>query len=207
MTFADRRAEAQTYLETLYGGVRGAADIALFFLPGARSLRFPVAEIAAAAHEGVQASLEPGVNVYHSCCLLTPQSAAAGGRGRAGDAAVFPGAWADIDIAGAAHKSAALPPSREAAMTLINGMVLTPTLIVDSGHGLYAWWLFETPLALRDEAARARAHRLVRGAQQALRSLSEQQGWTLDDTADLARVLRLPGTVNWKIDGDPRPVR
>lgn len=205
MDFTDRRDEARRFLRALYGNVPG--DVGLFMLPGAHSIRLPSDDLDAVAHEAVQASLAEQTNIYLTCCLLTPGSGSRGGRGAAEDAAVIPGVWVDLDIAGAAHKSSALPPTQEVGLELLREMAAAPTFVVDSGWGLYGWWLFDRPRPLLDAGARDRAHRMVLGTQEALRRLAAPHGWTVDPTGDLARVLRLPGTTNWKIDGDPRPVR
>lgn len=207
MEFSERRDEALHFLQALWGGTGRTADLGLFVLPGATALRVPTSDLTVAAHEAVQASLQPDANVYMSCCLLSPESAARGGRGRAEDTVAMSALWADLDISGPAHKSTSLPPDRDAGLALLAAMTHVPSLVVDSGWGLQAWWLFEHPMALDTEESRHQFHRLVRGCQTALGQLAGQQGWTVDPTADLARVLRLPGTTNWKIDGDPRPVR
>lgn len=204
-TFPERRAEALRFLEALFP--KGADDsvVSLFALPGAFSLHLPASDLAAVAHEGVQASLEEGANVYVGCCLRRPGITS--GRGAVADTTWIPGVWVDLDIAGPAHKSAALPPSRAAALELLDRMDVAPTLVVDSGWGVQAWWLFDGgERRLADDDARERARRLVKGGQEALQRLATPSGWVVDPTAELARVLRLPGTTNWKIEGDPRPV-
>lgn len=204
-----RKAEARRYLAELFGARAGDEDATLFLLPSSGSssaLRLPSSDLDAVAHEAVQASLEEGASVYLTCCLLTRESSSRVGRGRAEDAAVIPGVWVDLDVAGPAHKSSNLPPSLEAGLELLGAMQPLPSLVVDSGHGLYGWWLFHAPIPL-DLELRPRAHRLVKAGQAALGALAAGRGWTVDATADLARVLRLPGTTNWKVPGDPRPVR
>src|SRR5262249_1782569 len=42
--------------------------------------------------------------------------------------------------------------------------------------------------------------------QEALRARCRERGWSMDSTHDLARVLRLPGTVNRKLPDNPVPV-
>jgi hypothetical protein len=51
------------------------------------------------------------------------------------------------------------------------------------------------PLVLRDAGVQGQARRIVYGIQ---RRLAHDAGWKVDNTADLARVLRLPGTTNTK---------
>jgi hypothetical protein len=53
---------------------------------------------------------------------------------------------------------------------------------------------------------RAAAASLSQRLQGTLRSAAARQGWKLDNTSDLSRILRIPGTLNHK-GGDPLPVR
>lgn len=207
VSFQGRRDEARRFLDLLWGNCTRSGDLGLFFLPGFRSLHIPSNNLDDAAHEIAQASLIDGSHVYMNTCLLSETCRGKPGRGGAADALMIAGIWADVDIAGPAHKSDVLPPDRETALEeLCMAMVLPPTLVVDSGHGLYPWWLFDKPRRLADEDGRDRAHRLVQATQLALSELGERHGWSLDHTADLARILRPPGTVNWKLEDDPRAV-
>ena len=72
-----------------------------------------------------------------------------------------------------------------------------PSAMVNSGGGYHLYWLLKDPWVLSDEDQRA----MARGLQ---RAWIEQVGG--DSSAkDLARVLRLPGTTNFKYN-PPRPV-
>lgn len=207
-TYTSRREEAVRFLSALHGDAVTDGAYVLTMLPGADSLWLPPGTgVADVAHEAVQASLEPGMNIYGSCCLLDPGGAAKGGRGDANDVSVIAGTWADLDIAGPTHKSATYPPDRDAALALLDRLELPPTLVVSSGWGLYPWWLLDRPYRLRDEGARTRGRRLVDAAQGAVAHHAASSGWTVDVTSDLARILRIPGTTNWKMADDPRPVR
>ena len=75
----------------------------------------------------------------------------------ANPAGIF-GLWADIDIADPdVHKKWNLPPTLEAALELLDMVELEPTLVVHSGHGLQAWWLFHEFWAFDTETARLEA--------------------------------------------------
>jgi hypothetical protein len=80
--------------------------------------------------------------------------------------------------------------------------VAPPTLLISSGYGVHAWWLLHEPwrFASRDE----QQHAATMSAQfHALHhAAAAERGWALDHTHDLARLLRLPGTVNGKGGGD-----
>lgn len=81
------------------------------------------------------------------------------------------------------------------------GFQAQPTIVVDSGHGLHAYWLFtEGPWIFRTLEDRAACADLQR-RWVALHPAADRAA------SDIARVLRLPGTINDKDPADPRPVR
>ncbi len=118
-------------------------------------------------------------------------------RLKSADVAALPGVWLDVDVGQAGHKKGNLPPDLESATGLLAAVPLAPTLIVHTGGGLHAYWLFDQPWRL-DDAGRAAAARLVEQWQKPFRALARQAGWDVDATHDLARVLRVPGTLNHK---------
>jgi hypothetical protein len=106
--------------------------------------------------------------------------------------------WVDVDIQGPAHSSLNLPTTTEEALGLVNRFPLRPSIIVMSGHGLQAYWLFREFWRLESDEDRNIARAISDGLQQAIRSYAAERGWLIDHTADLSRVLRLPGTLNRK---------
>ena len=135
---------------------------------------------------------------------LQPKNLGKRSRGKADQVIAIPGVWADIDIADAAHKNPNLPTSIEEAMSLISQIPLAPTLVVNSGHGMHVYWLFKNLWVFQDSEEREHAQTVVRAFQAGLIHLAQQRGWTMDNTSDLARVLRIPGTINRK--REPVPV-
>jgi putative DNA primase/helicase len=129
-----------------------------------------------------------------------------GSRGKEAGVVSVPGVWADIDVGGAAHKAKDLPGSEEEALSLVEAVGLPPSVIVRSGFGLQVYWLFREPFVIETEAERQELKSLSRRFQQMLRFEARAHGWTIDPTADLCRVLRVPGTFNRKIPDDVRPV-
>jgi hypothetical protein len=99
--------------------------------------------------------------------------------------------WADIDIkAGGAR-------GLEHALQIAS-LIAEPTIVVHTGHGLQAWWLFHKPwkfTSLQDQAAGATLAARW-GAEMRTRALTT--GARLDSVHDLARLMRPPGTVNAK---------
>jgi hypothetical protein len=120
---------------------------------------------------------------------------AASVRGKAKDSAAIPGFWLDADV------GEGYAPSMEAA-SMATRLIVPPTLTVCSGRGVHAWWLFDEPWVFADEDERQEAAQLADGWVQAHRQLCP---FKLDSVGELARVLRLPGTLNHKTD-PPTPV-
>jgi len=112
--------------------------------------------------------------------------------------------WADIDIAGPPHKKPNLPESVEDAMQLLDEAGPEPSILVHSGHGLQAWWVLDEHWQLSSDEERSQAAHLARKWNSHLQAIAKGHGWTVDSTHDLARVMRLPGTLNTK--SDPKEV-
>ena len=128
----------------------------------------------------------------------------------ASEAIGITGITVDLDIASPAHAKENLPPTVEDALALLEEAsegALPPSIVIHSGHGLQAWWLFREPWYFDSDAERQRAVALIRDWQATIRFAAARHGWTVDATHDLARVLRLPGTLNSKTtkDGTPLP--
>jgi putative DNA primase/helicase len=148
---------------------------------------------------------DAGRTVYASMGLRTARPGS--GRGDAATISAIAGPWADIDYRGPGHKHANLPPSREAALALIDeALPLRPTLIIDSGGGVDPLWLLKEPWHFENPDEQRRAEALLDRTHLALKYAAQAHGWHIDNVSDLARIRRVAGTINWKIPGDPRPV-
>jgi len=137
-------------------------------------------------------------DVYFRATLL--RSPPKTGRGTAADTAALVGVWADIDIAGPAHRKQGLPLSEEVARKLLMAFGPPPSLLWHSGHGLQAAWLFDEAWVLDTPEERKRAAEFCKRWSDTLLATAAARGLTVDPTGDLARVLRLPGTVNYKAE-------
>jgi hypothetical protein len=112
--------------------------------------------------------------------------------------------WLDVDVIGGPDDKTGAAPDQLAAAKLTQATA-QPTLLVSSGYGIQAWWLLREPwrFASRDEQRDAA---LMSAQWHALhRAEAYRRGFGLDHTHDLARLLRVPGTVNAK-GGASKPV-
>jgi hypothetical protein len=169
----------------------------LWLKDGKHSLWFRTSDLAAAA---AAAALHANRTDVYLGCALSPADNGPGKRCKAEDVSAIPGLWGDVDIRNAVHKKENLPPDVDSALSLLRAMPLPPSLIVRSGYGLQAWWLFLEPWLLQSDDERQQAADLAVRWQAHLQRLAAERGWEIDSTADLARVLRLPGTLNHKLD-------
>jgi len=127
------------------------------------------------------------------------------GRGSARDSLAMPGLWADIDRAGPGHKDARdLPVDFAQAKAIVDMAQLpVPSYWVESGGGWYAWWVLQNPSVIEGDLERLTD--FSRDWHRVLSWGAELAGCRYPTgTHDLARVLRIPGTVNRKLPEEPR---
>ncbi len=194
--------ETRQFLEALMGdGLPSPHAAVVFTLPDRKSTRYskPTLALPYVERTGEQQNAYIGVGVID-------QQPEQGKRGKAEDVSGIFGMWADIDIAGPAHDTnKAYPPDLDAALKVAHAD-LEPTVVVDSGHGIHVWWLFPEPW-LFEEGDRPEAARLAEEWSRLLKARARGKGWDIDSTHDLARVLRVPGTMNLKDENAPVPVK
>lgn len=197
-------AAVRTWLRILHGDAPGFVHICATNLwTGAA---FPTDQLDAAT--AYAATLDAGTpeGIYARVTTLKaplPQ----GQRGSASDTSALVALWADIDIAGPGHKATEkLPPDETAARKIVEAAKLPePTLWVHSGGGLYPIWLLDQPHAITTDLVDVAD--LTAGWQKAVGYGASTLGWHYGTgVGDLARVLRIPGTVNRKV-GLERPCR
>ena len=190
--------DAGQFLRELWGDPpRG--QVLVWMLPQKRSTWYFKMDGVAVQLEGyADRDIYTGVGIAAPDAKVTSKT-----RITSANVAGIPGLWADIDVAGLVHKKPNLPPTIEAAKEVLERLPFAPTILVHSGHGLQAWWLFEEPWIFRSEEERYQAQALARWWHGELAALFDGQGWTLDATHDLARVMRLPGTYNNKAERVP----
>lgn len=113
----------------------------------------------------------------------------------------------DVDIAGEGHKGdKALPLNQGEAMDVIYyGMPIKPTLIINSGNGIQAFYMFKEPWIFDTEEEKDKAKKLWYQIIYTLKYHSS--GIFIDPTYDLSRVMRVPGTFNLKDPVNPKPTK
>jgi hypothetical protein len=89
--------------------------------------------------------------------------------------------WVDIDV-GPDKSNKTL----EDALRRLHRLGSRPTICVKSGHGLHAYWCLTKPAILDPSDAK-----------QLLRALAKATGGDMQ-CAEVARLLRMPHTINWK---------
>ena len=191
--------EARTFLKALFTGKPDDLHILLWTLPEKQSYWFQSVDGAIQLAESMrERDLYVGVG-------LSGQDYGSTRRCQSDDVAGIVGLWADLDLQSDAHSKIALPPTIEAAIKILP-VQLPPTFIIRTGNGAHAWWLFREPLIFESDGERADGVNLALRWQSLLRLNASVHGWAFDRLADLARVLRVPGTRNCKDTANPKLV-
>jgi putative DNA primase/helicase len=185
------------FLTQLYGDCE-AGYLYLWTTPDKLSEWYSVTDLTAAA-QGAERLSAGRKNVYYGLGL-TAAPKQPDERATAPDVTAIPGLWVELDLRDETHPNN--PTDVAELLALVQAWPLPPTIIVHSGHGVHAYWLFREPWDITED--RARAADLVQRFQAAIKQPAIAKGWKVDSTHDLSRVLRLPGTVNFK--AEPVPV-
>lgn len=110
---------------------------------------------------------------------------------RGGDSNVssFRGVWVDLDVKPGAFTD------EEHAVQFLRGLEILPSVVVLTGSGgVHAYWKLDQDLSPRD------GRRLTRAWWSHLADRAEEYGAKVDRLVDIARMMRVPGTIRW-----PRP--
>src|SRR5260370_3711535 len=196
---ANAAREATLFLEALFAGKPDELHLLLWTLPEKQSSWFQSVEHAIQFAESMrQHDLYVGVG-------LSVQDYGASRRCPSNEVAGIVGLWADLDLKSDAHPKAALPVTIEDAIKILPEQ-FPPTFVVRTGNGAHAWWLFLEPLIFASDEERAEAASLALRWQSLLRLNASVHGWSFNRLADLARLLRFPGTQNCSNPAIPKPV-
>ena len=183
-----RMAAVDTGYLSIFGAKKGHARQFQFLL---------VSEVGRATSYAVKLA-GGGYDVYFNQAILKHRPAK--GRGAAVDAGAMLGLWFDLDVAGPNHKESALP-TREQAETFIEEEIpFRASQTIWSGGGYQLHWCFSVPYPVQDESDLEAFKSLSSRFQKTIIAKGKAHGWRLDNTSDPARLLRIPGTYNFKRD-------
>ena len=198
-------AHAVKFLDQAFGDCNSGLFSISYLTPsgGMRSEHFQWLRSAVARAAEWDAQRPRGI--YFRVTMLPPEGVE--GRGGADHAHMLPFLWADLDYGTVGHKPPAagprLPPDEDAALELIADLP-TPSVLIHSGGGFYPIWMFERPVFITDNN-RADVKTRSQDWQNMIKVSAERLGWHYGSgVGDLARVLRLPGSINRK-EGLERP--
>ncbi len=187
---------ARRFLANLYGEVvdDGGLFLAIWSLQDKRTRTFQ--DTSEAAEYAIEKA-DAGMDVYHGVCPMSTPPVS--GRGTIGNIGAVSHLWLDLDVVSDAHKAQKnYCPSIELAIKWLKNLSTPPSVIIHSGHGLQAYWMLTNPIIIRDEVDRTWAGAITAGWVDQVRLACK---WELDSVGDIARVFRIPGTINAK--GDP----
>lgn len=171
---------------------------------GMLSKHIPVGELAKASAYVTERDAE-GLNTYVGLCAhgSDPGPYKRGVRADKVSGAVF---WVDIDRKGPGHAANDLPETLQDLTELLAAVEFEPSFIVDTGGGWHAYWRLNAPVDLADAKTRADFQKVEQALQKKIGAAAKERGWHLDNTSDLARVLRPPGTHNHKPGREVKPL-
>lgn len=132
----------------------------------------------------VRSLLDRGYNVYFGCAKYAKNR-----KRTKENTTLFKALWLDIDC-GAEKLYSTQEEGLDALASFCNTLGLPAPCIVNSGNGLHTYWVLEEPIA-KDVWKRTA---------EKLKKLCREHDFHADPavTADEARILRLPGTLNFK---------
>ena len=202
MTAQKRIAEAVKFFDFLYDRVPTPTFIYLAKFKDKRE--FPAfsatdaKQRAAMAVKAIELS-DSSVDIWHS---VNPVSVKPSGGKRGDESAVAyqVAIVTDIDIRSDAHKSENLAADFDEAKSFLP---FAPTILIHSGYGIQAYYIFDTPIKISDEN-REECKRRNELFLDVIRARAN--GKTIDAVGDLPRILRTPGTFNYKLGKDNAPL-
>ena len=124
-----------------------------------------------------------------------------GGNGDVGNISII---GMDIDVSDPKEPDKELPQSQEEALTLLETFTLKPSFTISSGVGVHAYWALNEEIEITNDQERKDAQELVRSFYRGFAEFA--QPFKFDSTHDLSRMLRFPGSWNFKDPENPKQV-
>lgn len=150
---------------------------------------------------GAAARLPATANAYFGVNPTKGPARTNAGRGTEATVTRLAALWCDLDVKPGA--CASLDVAKAIIANLSIALGTRPTILVYSGGGMHAYWPISDGHTLGNlDAARAVLRRWGR----TVATMADALDAKADNVFDLSRMLRLPGSQNNKIVGEPRPV-
>ena len=191
------------FLAAVCGQGEGFLSISYTTEPHLKSLRsdfFPATDISGV--EKHLATLPTGAQVIFNFARLAKKPSS--GRGKIADTHAFSVIGMDIDIADPNKPNKSLPADIDEAVAALEALQLPPSIYVNSGSGLHAYWVLEEDLIVADESDLKHARDFVANFYRGV--VSNLPQYNFDHTQDLARSFRMPGSTNLKDPANPKAV-
>jgi hypothetical protein len=161
------------------------------------SKHFPATDISSVVQELEQTPIN-GQAFLNVCRMDSPPTT---GRGRFDDMTYLSVIGMDIDVFDTSKPEKNLPKTIQEAISLLEGFGTPPAMVVQSGTGLHAYFPLEQELVLTDSEQRKEAAKVVADFYRGFAEYAKP--FTFDQTKDIARMLRAPGTMNLKDVNNP----
>ena len=191
------------FLQAICGDGGGLVSISYTMDSHLKSLRSEFLQATdVASIEKHLASLPAGAQVVFNFARIAKKPAS--GRGKITDTHAFSVIGMDIDIADPKKPNKSLPADIEEAVSALETLPLPPSILVNSGSGLHAYWVLEEDLVVSDESDLKHAREFVANFYRGV--VSNLPQYNFDHTHDLARSFRMPGSTNLKDPADPKIV-
>lgn len=195
MTVTANEADAKRFLTALFETKQSSDYILIWNGINKRSSWFQTAQDAAMF--AAKQAATTGHNIYVGTAL-SKENLGAKRRGVEAEVAAIAAFWIDIDFQDEVHKKKNLPKDLDASVELVRRFPISPTFIIISGHGIQAWWIFDSVWNFADDSERTKAKELSTRFQRFFKAEAARNGLDVDSTFDLSRIYRVPGTVNYK---------
>ena len=159
-----------------------------------RTFRPPSQHFTSSVEEAAERAYElcnQGIDVYFGVNSRT------GKRGKKENIKYLATFHSEVDYGAVGHKKSPNHQTYDEVLKLIQAFKPEPSLIVHSGGGFHCYWLLQNPLNVNEYE--------IAALEAINKNLSLKLGGDAG-TQDIPRVLRIPGTYNFKLPDNPRLV-
>ncbi|MBQ3442916.1 MAG: DUF927 domain-containing protein [Selenomonadaceae bacterium] len=195
--------ELTTFLHQLYDKIPESNFVYLWTKQGKETFPFALPmQISLMVQKAIDLA-DSGVDVYHSVNTVNIEPIG-GKRGDENSVSYQTAIVVDIDIRSNAHKGDAdkFPSNFEEAKSFLP---FTPSILIFSGYGLHAYFIFNEPIKITDqnrEELKNRNSRMI----ELVRLRAGIFKKSIDSVGDLPRILRTPSTFNYKLGAENAPM-